>query len=75
MTNVFVIPFEIKDNNTAVFKIIEGKEKDQFVSIELNDIDFHFVTELFKEAEADIEIDTPVLKLDPVNRTIVNEVV
>lgn len=75
MTNVFAIPYEVKDNNIAVFKIIEGKEKNQLVSIELNEIDFHFVNELFKEAEDNIEIDTPVLKIDPVNQTIVNEVV
>lgn len=75
MINVFAIPHEIKDNNTAVFKIIEGKEKDQLVSLELNEIDFHFVNELFSEAENNSELDTPILKIDPVNQIIVNEVI
>lgn len=74
MTKVFVIPYELNDNNVAVFKIIEGIKKDTLISMKLNDIDYHFVNELFEEAEKDFDIETPILKLDLVEQTILSEV-
>lgn len=64
MTEVFVTPHELKDNNLAVFKIIEGKEKNKLISMKLSNVDYYFLNDLFEEAEMDNDIPLSILKVN-----------
>lgn len=73
MAKIFVEPYEIKEENLVVFKIIEGNKKNELVSLKLNELDYLFVTELFEEAELDSDIETPILKIDLEKEMIISE--
>lgn len=73
MAKIFVEPYEIKEVNLVVFKIIEGNKKNELVSLKLNELDYLFVTELFEEAELDSDIETPILKIDLEKEMIISE--
>lgn len=64
MTEVFVTPHELKDNNLAVFKIIEGKDKNKLISMKLSNVDYYFLNDLFEEAEMDNDIPLSILKVN-----------
>ena len=74
MTEVFVTPHELKDNNLAVFKIIEGKEKEKLISMKVSNIDYHFLTDLFEEAEMDNDVPLSILKVNIEEECLISEV-
>lgn len=74
MSEVFVIPHELKDDNEAVFKIIEGKEKDKLISMKVSKLDYHFLNDLFEEAEMENDIPLSILKVNIEEECLVSEV-
>jgi len=74
MTEVFALPHELKDNNLAVFKIIEGKEKDKLISMKLSNLDYLFLNDLFEEAEMDNDIPLSILKVNIEEECLISEV-
>lgn len=74
MSEVFVIPHELKDDNEAVFKIIEGKEKEKLISMKVSNIDYHFLTDLFEEAEMDNDVPLSILKVNIEEECLISEV-